>query len=588
MRHETFHLPALDAADSHASGEDLTGQARALMSEIVETLDERFSPTGETLAQLIESITTVSSNMEGLGLVLGCAEGEDSLAVSGLAQAAQQLREAPARQAERGLHVSKLGASIGRLEGLSAEILRLLMMLQFYTVNLKIAAAGQPEFIEFANDMAVKLKASGQEVETFNRQIVMLQANLTEMHKVDELLARECARVIPQLPDQLDREVSGLRGRQMWMAQMSNTVRAIIARLQGNVGQALGTMQIGDITRQRIEHVRDGCFVLDRLLRRPDATDQEGTRGHILRLLGDQLGDLTEDFTLQSAQLLRTLHALGPDCQSLLKEGKRESGAYDRSRFLHGLATCIASANVVTSQLNAANSKAVKTAEIVVQVVHTLRERVETIEGLRFDVDYMAINVNIQARRHSTIGRPVAVIANEIRLCSLKLAEIIRGVSQIADELGTCSASFESALEGDELACVDQTLECALALIDQISNDSDAAMTALDERSQRIALMISDATEAMAECGMLSEKLQAITDCFGVLADDLPEPHDVDAAHPASTLMADIARMYTMSSERNVHNRHLLAGMTALPTAGTATEAPSSGDDDDLFDDALF
>jgi hypothetical protein len=35
----------------------------------------------------------------------------------------------------------------------------------------------------------------------------------------------------------------------------------------------------------------------------------------------------------------------------------------------------------------------------------------------------MAINVNIRARRDAAIGKPVAVIADEIRICSQQLAD---------------------------------------------------------------------------------------------------------------------------------------------------------------------
>jgi hypothetical protein len=57
---------------------------------------------------------------------------------------------------------------------------------------------------------------------------------------------------------------------------------------------------------------------------------------------------------------------------------------------------------------------------------------------------------------------------------------------------------------------------------------------------------------------------------------------EVDVAaqkpHPVEGLMGDMARKYTMSSERRVHDRHLLPGMAPLMGSGPCTAAtPAAG-----------
>jgi hypothetical protein len=100
-----------------------------------------------------------------------------------------------------------------KLSAPAVKSARILTVLQFYAVNLKIAAAGADEFIEFAGDMSVKL-ATGGEGRSFKREVATMLASLSEMRSVDEVLARECARVVPAVPDRLAVEVGQLRKRQ--------------------------------------------------------------------------------------------------------------------------------------------------------------------------------------------------------------------------------------------------------------------------------------------------------------------------------------------------------------------------------------
>ncbi|WDF71726.1 chemotaxis protein [Novosphingobium sp. KACC 22771] len=590
MKHARFTLVETD----HAPASGQTAEAQSGMADIVAGLDSRFIPAGETLARLVEAMGAVLSGIDTMGQVLGEDSGEDSGAAQALLSAAHQLREAPARQAERAQQVAALCRVMQQLGTHSAEIARILTVLEFYTVNLKIAAAGADEFVEFANDMSVKLKSGSREVEAFNNQIKVMQSSLADMRRVDDVLARECARVIPQVPDRLVAEVDQLRSRQMWLAQVAAFSRDIILRLQGRVGVALGAMQIGDITRQRLEHVLDGCRALEHALADPQGADKDGTRGHMLRLYGDQLADLTGDFIDQTGDLLDVLGSLGPDCAQLLNQTHRDATMQQSGHFLRNLGECIAGAQGMTGQLQRANEKAVEIADVVVQVVHALRQRVQTIESLRFDVDYMAINVNIRARRDAQIGRPVAVIADEIRICSQQLAELILSIAKVADDLGLQSEAFENGHDGGAQMGVDTMLTNALAIIRQGAGQSEEALGEVDRRAQGIAGMIDVACDELSICGTLSENLRAMTDSFAVLAGTDQPDTNAASPHPAATLMEDIARRYTMSSERRVHDRHLLPGMAPLTGASTGHAGgpgaiyPPPDDDDALFDDALF
>ncbi|HZV11297.1 MAG TPA: chemotaxis protein, partial [Novosphingobium sp.] len=402
-------------------------------------------PAGQTIARLVETTGAVLGGLEGIGRALGDG-GNEGDAADHLQAAAQGLHTEPERRARRGGQIAHMRAITERLSLAAAEILRILTVLRFYTVNLKIASAGADEFVEFAEDMNLKLAEGSGHVEAFRRQILAMRAHLNDMCALDEVLAGECARVVPAVPDRLIGHVAQLRCWQQALEALSRGAQASITRLQAGVGRALEAIQIGDITRQRLEHVADACERLDSALADPQLPDAAGTRAHMLRLLAAQLEDLTTDFAAQSGVLLAALDGMAPDCDALLGHGEQQSGLEESGLFLRDLDNCIGAAHGMTSQLQRADAKAGQLSDVVLQVAGALRERVQGIENLRFDVDYMAINVNIRARRDSRIGRPVAVIADEIRICSQQLAELTQTVSGMADDLGAVSRSFEAQL----------------------------------------------------------------------------------------------------------------------------------------------
>jgi hypothetical protein len=285
------------------------------------------------------------------------AEGTD--AADNLLSAARRLSEAPDRQAGRAVQIAAMLDITRKLSATSSEIGRVLTVLQFYAVNLKIAAAGADEFIEFAGDMSVKLATGGKEVDLFKREVATMLASLSEMRSVDEVLARECARVVPAVPDRLAVEVGQLRKRQENLTDVSRNAREIVLRLQGGVGRALGAIQIGDIARQRLEHVLDACRVFDEVMAHPETRSGRDARPHAPSFAA-QLDDLTHEFSDQTGELLSALDVLAPDCDTLLDQGGRHGTVQDSGLFLRDLDECITGAHGMTGQLHRADEKAPK------------------------------------------------------------------------------------------------------------------------------------------------------------------------------------------------------------------------------------
>jgi hypothetical protein len=461
-----------------------------------------------------------------------------------------------------------------------------LEVLQIYGINVKIAASGADAFVDFAERMKLQLTAGELHINGFDVKLEELEQSLTGMEQCDELLAIECMKVVPHVPQRLIADANELRTHQVRLAELAAETSELARSIQGNVGAVLGAIQIGDIARQRLEHILAGCTLLETHLALSDCEAEEVTRHHMMRLFAAQLLDTAEDFRRETEHLVASLRNMGPQASRLLTLQRGSGTADDGQIFLRRLEAGIAEADAMTGQLRRADSQAEETVRIIVGTVDDLAIRAKAVRNLRIDVQQMAINIGLRCRRVELIGRPVTVIANEIRSYSEKLDETIDNISAATDDLNVISlrmrerAAESHARPGDELG---QSLHA----IREGARRTEEAMAAAGDEAGEILGMLRLTTDELEGSLDLGGTIDAIASSLAALAG--PEGVVSDRPdHPLRLLLTELGRSYTMAREREIHDRFRLPGMDSLAEASGANVDRLDDDDDALFDDALF
>jgi hypothetical protein len=97
-------------------------------------------------------------------------------------------------------------------------------------------------------------------------------------------------------------------------------VAAIARDIQTKVGKALMALQIGDITRQRIEHVQLGIEVAARAAATSDLSAEARNRAErrLLHLIADQMADTASDFEVEAAKVTRNLTGMAADTAQIM------------------------------------------------------------------------------------------------------------------------------------------------------------------------------------------------------------------------------------------------------------------------------
>jgi hypothetical protein len=575
-------VPSWDATGDSQQG---TAMLRDRMEDVLSDLHAGFSGISGMLESAVDSIATVISSLQQVTAAFG--QGEAVGAVSNLKLAARRLLCVAQQVDYRGGQVQLIRQSTRQMGAQVEDVRKALEVLRIYGINVKITAFGREEFVDFANLMAEKLVAGKESAAGFDSQIAALESSLARMELSDGRLARECARVVPEVPDRLVHDAGALQGHQQKLLDMAQTTGELANAIQHKIASILSAIQIDDIARQRMEHVLYGCQLLDDYApRMANPVTQQAVRHHVLRLLEAQMRETAQDYEREARVLVGSLRAMEPDAMRLVSLQQAKGGEDSGGLFLRRMESGIAEATAMIAQLQEADRQAEETLSMIISTVDDLAERAESIRNLRIDVQLMAINIGLQCRRVEAIGRPMTVVANEIRSYSEKLDTSIGAITAAAEQLNTASERLREQAQQDKGDTGDELAQ-SLATIRDGAMRTEEAMAAAGQRSHGISDLLRRTRDQMeANVGLG----QVIASTSVMLAEQAGDPAALDEAAEAvlHELLPNLGRSYTMASERVVHDRFLLPGMAPISSGSASVTRFDDDDDDALFDDALF
>ncbi|MDE1995903.1 MAG: chemotaxis protein, partial [Rhizobiaceae bacterium] len=373
------------------------------------------------------------------------------------------------------------------------------------------------------------------------------------------------------------------------LANIAAEVGAIARGVQSKVATTLSALQIGDITRQRIEHVQSAFTFLDELFASPegvnlDADARMRLENIIQHLTAAQMRDMVTDFQRESGNVVKTIASFSNDTREIMKlrDAMKAKDGDNDGNVLRALEQSVSAAHAIVKQVENARIQADGISQSTLGTASNLLQRIETIRAVKTDIHYMALNTNLRCSRMGEEGRSINVVTAELRIFAGKLDEsadaIVTGLSSL-EKAANKVASGQDA--GDHR--LDERLISALDTIRSGANIMDGELETLSEHGREVAnkIMLSiskldfqrDLGEILANCA------DALSDMAG---DDIADTSGLEEF--IALLGARIFKVYTMAQERNVHRDIIPTGDVAAPVAAT----PAKTDDEDLFADALF
>ena len=541
---------------------------RRELALLAANLDTRFLRVGTTLAEAIAMIDRIIGGLDTI--VDALDEKRAGAAALDLAQVAERITTLPATLVGRTIRVRAIAAIAALLREHVLDMHRSLRVLGIYGMNIKIAASGEAQFVGFVDGMNGKL-ASGEALLTgVIVKLKELEAGLSGVQQVDRLLTAECAKAVPAVPQRLAADADGLDGHLRGVSQLAGRVATIARSIQAKVGVLLGALQVGDSTRQRLEHVVSALQLVEAHGCGP------GAAAHVDRLLAAQLDGVVLDFDRETRALVGSLEGLVPDVQALLDLIGEQAGADGRG-FLSRLDDSVTDMDRIIIQLQSAHTQAQGMTALIATTVTDLTQRVGRLSKIRTDVQDIATNTRLLCRRHGAVGRAVAVVAQEVDAYARDLGKTTTEVAQTIERLAEAEATL--SLNGEDERDIGEMLGSALGIIRQACQRTEQVVLAGGDDAERLVEIVQATALELAEELALTDAMASASATLALRADDA----DALTAEDETSLRAvlpGIARLYTMAREREIHAPFQLPGMEL------ALVAPVAAEDDD--DDGLF
>ena len=571
---------------------DFTNAAGAIRSASALT-EVTFLRAGQTLEASSGILADLTSRFAA---VLEELEGEKP------GQAVQALLGMAARVTDLGQNRSQENARFEQMrcltESIGGRIGQMKVSLKdvdSLAVNSKIAAAGirapGTDFTTFADEIGRTLSLTRTALDQFGAELHIVRQHVALAQTEQQTFDRHQQKAASSITERLSATVKSITLQHERAARASLEVRMGSGRVHQRVCDAILALQIGDITRQRLEHADATLGVIvgtgpHQAATNPvlDTDEQTVFVTVAHRLQSAQLVDAARNFDREVRQVTQSLNSLATEARALRSLGDTAYGAADRSggSFIAQLEGQIGEALALFESFETARAEVASATATVSDATAGLCGHLRTVQSLEADIRIMGLNTTFKCARIGQEGLALSIIAQELRSYANGFAKEAGTLMQEVETVARISGLMASGIAGEQDAVTAEgtrAMRDSLTTLRQLGQMLDRAMRELKLDSDRVVTLL---VETVSNLAVQAEIGQVLRDAAGHLAALVQFGVVKFAELPPSVVqrLEVIERGYTMASERAVHDRVLGRPARAEPVAETA---PGSAMEDFLF-----
>lgn len=546
-----------------------------------ERIETRFLEGGNAVLAILDVLNALVQSLDALTGSLDADTAEQTTAdlegtidrLAGLIdlEASRQVSFRAILGAEQNLR-----PQIGQMQ----ETLR---YLRTFAVTAKITGAGIPEFGGFAEEILQRIQDGRRQVDDLSRKLDQLGGGLGPVIAKGESILEGYRSSIPEIVSGLTDGVGRISNHRRQLGAHATSVKAVAARIQTKLGSTLSAMQIGDATRQRIEHCQAAIGLMETALADAGLGKEEAAQleNAVRGLVSLQLDQSTSDFARETEKIVATVASFRSDLEEIgtLRRLMTGGGGEENGSVLRQLEMAVAGARNAVREVEAVANEAGGLTRAIAATVADLVAGIGVVQLVRTDIHYMALNTNLRCSRVGEEGKAINVVAAELRNFAAQLDETaekiliaLQTLEKTADHLQTTQAdAAEKSLDARLAGALASLRDAAGKMEEGLVNLAAQSETAEEQTGVHLARL-----DFNAELGdVLRECAEQLSSYDGVAL-------QAERSAALTEVGNRILGLYTMASERELHARIFGAGISQA-----ATPSSTTSDDDDLLD-ALF
>lgn len=526
-----------------------------------DAIDGAFVSAGEKLGECAGILSRLTATFEALPAELESPElvaATDRLAVVG--QRARGIADALATEQSDLARLVQVVASAGHPID---ELRRQVKMMSIVAINARVTAAGivtgTDDFDVFTTDIAKLSDTAAATIAEFARTYQQLAAAVREAANARGRFETTHRATLAALAAELQSGLADVTAQRQRSIAISADTGRISRDIESRVATAVMALQVGDATRQRVEHVE--AALRDIAASDPDAIPP------VAELQRLQLASARESLAAEMSSGEAALGELARDATRALAQVRDTHGA-GSSSGLASLHSALQKAVVVLRDYETEREKLDKVANAVAETVRVLLSHVEAVQDVEYEMRLVSLNAAVKCAQLGPRGRALDVISTQLRALTGETVVSAHSAVERLNGAASVAAAFTAAT-GSEAAkrvgAMESEAASSLDLLETIGTRMAVALKELDRDGPVIARRL---TQAMHDFGQHDAICEALSDVEMILA-EFAGGGDIPA-----DLLSGLRKRYTMDMERRIHD-----GFAGATTAAEAASEEASPDD---------
>ena len=565
-------------------------EAVASIEDVSSRIENTFAKTGSHLGRGHSIFKDLNGGLTALSRELSGAEIEGaSSALQDIAGRLSGLAEAlPAESAL----LSRLGSGAKEASALLKPLFKHIQLITIIARSARIEAASldqdRDNFLAFTQEAFDLGKAVERSIEGCGRDQELLsravETALTRQKDFEKLYRAQLVAA----SSELIAAYSGMREQQSKSLHLADLAGTSTSKIAEAVGRAIVSLQSGDRTRQRLEHVCRGLHMATAagpgIVPEPQHAGDVGQQPHfICRLQAAQLKDAQREFDGDISEIARSLTAIHGDAAHIVGEGRSLYGGPggDTSSFLATMKQTLAQASALIATCERAGHSVDDALSVVEDTLAKFRDAISGLSEAVVDITLIGMNASLKAGHLGSKGNAFVVIANELKATAdqvsggaARLKPVLDGIEKSANELR------ELRVNGDpgQLAKLEPSILQALREIEAGNGRLGSLMSRLVDEGAEFEELMEAAQGLMAGLRDASATLPTVAsrlEAAGAVLDS------TDLGASGEAMLEDLFSQYTMERERTVH-------IDFLKRSGLASKAPAPRVQEDTADDGVL
>jgi hypothetical protein len=584
---------------------DLAHQVLRLAEDLAaprDAIDGAFVAVGGRLAECAEILSRVTETFETLPVDL---EGPD------LSEATERLAVVGRRAGEIAVTLGAEQADLNRLvEALRgaahpiSELRRTVKMMGIVAINARVVAASvvsdTEDFGVFTTDIAQLSESAATTIQRFSRTYEALTIVVGEAATARASFEQAHRDTLSTLATELEADLAEVTEQRLTSVRSSAVTGQMSRAITDKVATTVMALQVGDATRQRVEHVeaalRDLALILPRTAGEGDRPEGGGggdpalggtdLASPITELQRQQLAGARETLVVEMASGAEALTQLASDVEAVLEHARSVYGSAENRSALSELHSAVRRAVTVLRDCESEREKLDRVAVAVSETVAVLLNHVEAVQEIEYKMRLVSLNAAVKCAQLGPRGRALDVIAQQLRTLTGETVVSAHEAVERLNQAAQFSAAFTNATGAGAGRVGDLEREAAASLtqLETVGMRMKKALVELYDDGPKVADRLGQAVDSLANHGAISEALSDIE--LSVAALILPQAAgEGDQAQlggrdpELDAFLATLRKRYTMDAERRVHDAFTGIEVAPEPEPDTSSEAAL----DDLF-----